>query len=180
MVTGCLRGRLPGVMFDKQKRGNDYKPLPVSGEDLKDLSSDWDVEFRHSRENTVQNTHFDKLKDLKDTDYVNFCGTIVYRKKVNVSSPVGMVLNLGLVHGVSEVFVNGQSCGVKWYGRRIHPVAARLKQGENRIEIHVVTVMGNYLKTLKDNKIAQAWTRRQDVVQPAGLVGPVTAYRIKN
>ena len=69
------------IVFDKQKRGNDYKPLPVSGEDLKDLSSDWDVEFRHSRENTVQNTHFDKLKDLKDTDYVNFCGTIVYRKK---------------------------------------------------------------------------------------------------
>ena len=154
--------------------------IVVSGEDLKDLSSDWDVEFRHSRENTVQNTHFDKLKDLKDTDYVNFCGTIVYRKKVNVSSPVGMVLNLGLVHGVSEVFVNGQSCGVKWYGRRIHPVSARLKQGENSVEVHVVTVMGNYMKTLKDNKIAQAWTRRQDVVQPAGLVGPVTAYRIKN
>ena len=104
----------------------------------------------------------------------------VYRKKVNVSSPVGMVLNLGLVHGVSEVFVNGQSCGVKWYGRRIHPVSARLKQGENSVEVHVVTVMGNYMKTLKDNKIAQAWTRRQDVVQPAGLVGPVTAYRIKN
>lgn len=98
--------------------------LPVSGEDLKDLSSDWDVEFRHSRENTVQNTHFDKLEDLKDTDYVNFCGTIVYRKKVNVSSSAGMVLNLGLVHGVSEVLLNGQSCGVKWYGRRIHPVAA--------------------------------------------------------
>ena len=168
------------IVFDKQKRGNDYKPLPVSGEDLKDLSSDWDVEFRHSRENTVQNTHFDKLKDLKETDYVNFCGTIVYRKKVNVSSPAGMVLNLGLVHGVSEVFVNGQSCGVKWYGRRIHPVSARLKQGENSVEVHVVTVMGNYMKTLKDNKIAQAWTRRQDVVQPAGLVGPVTAYRIKN
>lgn len=83
------------IVFDKQKRGNDYKPLPVSGEDLKDLSSDWDVEFRHSRENTVQNTHFDKLKDLKDTDYVNFCGTIVYRKKVNVSSPVGWFLTLG-------------------------------------------------------------------------------------
>jgi len=93
-------------------------------------------------------THFDKLKDLKETDYVNFCGTIVYRKKVNVSSPAGMVLNLGLVHGVSEVFVNGQSCGVKWYGRRIHPVSARLKQGENSVEVHVVTVMGNYMKTL--------------------------------
>lgn len=89
------------------------------------------MEFRHSRENTVQNTHFDKLKDLKDTDYVNFCGTIVYRKKVNVSSPVGMVLNLGLVLDVSEVFVNGQSCGVKWYAGvsiRLQPVETGRKQ----------------------------------------------------
>ena len=146
---------------------------------MKDWSTDWDVEFRHSRENSVQKAHFDKLQDLKDTDYVNFCGTAVYRKKINVSSPEGMTLNLGLVHGVSEVFVNGQSCGVKWYGRRIHPVAAQLKQGENLIEIHVVTVMGNYMKTLTDNKIAQAWTRRQDI-QPMGLVGPVTTYTVKS
>lgn len=167
------------IVFDKQKRGNDYQPLPTSGTNLKDWSTDWDVEFRHSRENSVQKAHFDKLQDLKDTDYVNFCGTAVYRKKINVSSPEGMTLNLGLVHGVSEVFVNGQSCGVKWYGRRIHPVAAQLKQGENLIEIHVVTVMGNYMKTLTDNKIAQAWTRRQDI-QPMGLVGPVTTYTVKS
>ena len=76
--------------------------------------------------------------------------------------------------------MNGQSCGVKWYGRRIHPVAAKLKQGENSVEVHVVTVMGNYMKTLKDNKIAQAWTRRQDGVQSAGLVGPVTVYSIES
>ena len=25
------------IVFDKQKRGNDYKPLPTSGTDLKDL-----------------------------------------------------------------------------------------------------------------------------------------------
>ena len=53
-----------------------------------------------------------------------------------------------------------------------------VEQGENLIEIHVVTVMGNYMKTLKDNKIAQAWTRRQDI-QPMGLVGPVTTYQVK-
>ena len=58
-----------------------------------------------------------------------------------------------------------------------------VKEALNAIDVNGITVsqvMGNYLKTLKDNKIAQAWTRRQDVVQPAGLVGPVTAYRIKN
>ena len=167
------------IVFDKQKRGNEYRPLPASGMNQKDWSTGWEVEFRHSREDTVQKAHFEKLQDLKDTDYVNFCGTAIYRKKIQVSSPEGMTLNLGLVHGVSEVFVNGQNCGVKWYGRRIHPIAAQLKQGENLIEIHVVTVMGNYMKTLKDNKIAQAWTRRQDI-QPMGLVGPVTTYTVKS
>ena len=34
------------------------------------------------------------------------------------------------------------------------------------------------MKTLKDNKIAQAWTRRQDI-QPMGLVGPVMTYQVK-
>lgn len=165
------------VVFDKQKRGDDWKPLPAIGKDLKDLSTDWEVEFRHSRENTVQKTHFEKLVDLKDTDYVNFCGTIVYTKKMQVSSATGMTLNLGLVHGVSEVFVNGKSCGVKWYGRRIHLLADLLKTGENIIEVHVITVMGNYMKTLKDNKIAQGWTTRQDI-QPMGWVGPVNLYRV--
>ena len=124
----------------------------------------------------MQSAYFEKLQDLKDTDYVNFSGTVVYKKKIYVSSPIGMMLNLGLVHGVSEVFVNGQSCGVKWYGRRIYPIATQLKMGDNIIEVHVVTVMGNYLKTLTDNKIAQRWTRKQDI-QSMGLVGPVIIYK---
>lgn len=166
------------IVFDKQKRGDFWRPLPTTGSAGIDLSADWDVEFRHSREDTIQKTHLDKLGDLKDTDYVNFCGTIVYVKKVNISSPRNMVLNLGLVHGVSEVFVNGQSCGIKWYGRRIHPLAEYLKMGENTIEVHVVTVMGNYMKTLNENKIAQAWTAKQDI-QPMGWVGPASIYKIQ-
>ena len=35
------------------------------------------------------------------------------------------------------------------------------------------------VRTLTDNKIAQAWTRRQDI-QPMGLVGPVTTYTVKS
>lgn len=170
------------IVFDKQKRGNDWKPLPTAGQSEQAISEDWEVELRHSREETVKKVHFDKLIDLKDApDYVHFCGTAVYRKSVQVSSPAATVLNLGLVEGICEVFVNGKSCGVKWYGRRIYPIADLLVKGENEIEVHVVTVMGNYMKTLTDNKIAQAWTNRKSGPQPdqsMGLVGPVTIYKI--
>jgi hypothetical protein len=54
-----------------------------------------------------------------------------------------------------------------------------LKNGRNEIEISVVTSMGNYMKSLTDNPIAQYWTNEKNKVQPLqsmGLIGPVTIY----
>jgi len=47
------------------------------------------------------------------------------------------------------------------------------------LEVKVTTSMGNYMKTLKDNGVAQKWTneRRQDQpIQSMGLLGPVRLY----
>lgn len=167
------------IVFDKHRRGEPWKPLPTTGSDKQDLSSGWEVEFRYSLEDTVQKEHFDKLVNLTETEkHAGFCGTAVYTKKINVASPENLVLNLGQVHGVSEVFVNGKSCGVKWYGRRLHLLKDRLVSGENTIQIHVVTTMGNYLKRKeKEFEVAYSWVKQQDD-QPMGLVGPVELYRI--
>ena len=54
-----------------------------------------------------------------------------------------------------------------------------IKEGKNEIEIRVVTTIGNYLKSLTDNRVAQYWTnegRTIQPLQPMGLVGPVTMY----
>jgi hypothetical protein len=83
------------------------------------------------------------------------------------------------VFGISELKVNGKDCGVKWYGRRIFMVADKFVQGRNTIEIKVTTTMGNYMKSLTDNPIAQYWTNEKNKVQPLqsmGLIGPVTLY----
>ena len=166
------------IVFDKNKKGEDWKPLPTTGANKQIFNNDWDVEFRYSLEEKVEKEHFDKLINLLDSEkYIGFSGTVIYSKKINVLYPEDMVLNLGLVHGVSEVFVNGKSCGVKWYGRRIHLLKDQLVEGENLIEIHVITVMGNYMKRMEDNKLAQSWVRKQDD-QPMGLVGPVELYKL--
>ena len=88
-------------------------------------------------------------------------------------------LNPGKVFGVSELFVNGENAGVKWYGQRIYNVQAFLKNGNNTIEIKVTTTAGNYLKSLKDNRVGQYWTNEGRTIQPLqsmGLLGPVTIY----
>jgi hypothetical protein len=170
------------LVFDKEKKGAVWSPAPTGAGDQtnKRLTLQWSVEFHHI-DGSVKTTTMDTLQDLKDTpDFVNFCGTAVYR----ASLPVGekgkiQWLNLGKVAGVCELTVNGRSAGVQWYGRRIFPVAHLLQKGENTLEVKVTTVMGNYMKSLKDNAVAQYWTnenRKNQPLQSMGLIGPVTIY----
>jgi hypothetical protein len=115
------------------------------------------------------------------TDYVSFSGTIIYRNILDCLTTRGIVLNLGRVYGTSELKINGISCGVKWYGRRIYEIGDYLHQGKNDIEITVTTSMGNYMKSLTDNPIAQYWTNAGNKNQPLqsmGLIGPVIYYRL--
>lgn len=152
-----------------------------------DISEDWGIALYHSLLNDTTTSHFDTLFDLKDNEkHQHFCGTIVYRKTFNMGSDVARnvstVLDLGLVEGVSEVFVNGQSAGVQYFGRRIYDLSPYLHEGLNAIEIHVTTTLGNYLKTFGREDNLTTWVyvnhpRRDQPLQPMGLLGPVKLYQ---
>jgi hypothetical protein len=156
-----------------------------------DLSNDWEVELKHARLDTLIHTHFDTLFDLKDhPDYQHFAGTLVYRKTIQHHEDASgsdalreSLLDLGLVEGVSEVFVNGKSAGVRYFGRRIYDLSDLLHEGDNALEIRVTTTLGNYLKTLSREENPTTWIyvnhpRRDQPLQPQGLVGPVKLFTI--
>lgn len=168
------------LAFSKDKQGTLWSPLPLTGNEVKAFNQSWKVELQHSLEDSVKTFDMDELTDLKDTDYERFTGTAIYRKKINASAKTSNYLNLGKVWGVSELFVNGQSCGVKWYGNRIYNLKGIIKEGSNDIEVRVTTSMGNYMKTLEDNETAQKFlilkNKNQDI-QSMGLIGPVTLYQ---
>ena len=176
LYLGPVDSRL--IVFDRRKEGAPWRPLPTTGSGLQTLTG-WDVELRHSIERTVETTRMETPVDLKDTAYVHFTGTVVYRKTIAVSDTRGVILNLGKVYGLSEVAVNGRECGVTWFGNRLYDLSGKLRAGENDLEIRVVTTMGNYLKTLTDNRTAQRWVNRPGRPQPIqsmGLAGTVTLY----
>lgn len=167
------------IVFCEEKEGKEWKPIPVSGEYAETINNDWKVELRHSREHTIANFEMYALTDLKETKYVNFTGTAVYKRIITLKKETSNYMNLGKVWGVSELFVNGKSCGVKWYGDRIYNLAGKLNDGANEIEIHVITSMGNYMKTLTDNETAQKFTvlkNKNQPIQSMGMLGPVTIY----
>lgn len=177
LELGPAESRL--IIFNKEKKGAKWTPAPENGTNSRLLNDDWEVELHHSRENWVKTIRMEELKDLKDTEFVNFTGTAVYRRRIDAGTVKPAFLNLGKVWGVSELFVNGKSCGMKWYGNRIFSIAEHLQEGSNDIEIRVITTMGNYMKTLKDNKTAQKFTNRKSgpqEIQSMGMIGPVSIY----
>jgi hypothetical protein len=168
-------------VFDKDKTGTAWKQLPVEGTDQKTINVGWKAELRHCNDGSVKTVNFDKLTDLKDNpEFANFAGTITYSNIINIEDPENVIINLGKVYGVSVLSINGQKCSTKWYGRRVDSIGKFLEKGENRIEIMVVTSMGNYMKSLTSNPIAQYWTNEKNKIQPLqsmGLIGPVTLYK---
>lgn len=168
------------IVFDFAKGGEEFVPVRTFGANMRRLSDRWNVELMQSLTGESKTFFMSELKDLnEDPEFVNFTGTALYRKKITVDNSKNLILNLGKVAGVSELFVNGKPVGVKWFGRRIYDISNFVSLGENDIEVRVVTTMGNYLKTLKDNENVQHWVNRpgrEQEIQSMGLIGPVDIY----
>jgi len=161
------------IVFDNNEDG---QPMPVKRPDSAstlDLGGPWKVSLHHVDGTSRQKT-LEKLVDFKeDPELKTFAGTAIYTNTINIDSRDSYAyLNLGEVNGISEVSVNGNKLGFKWYGNHLYDLKNALKEGSNTIEIKITTVLGNYCKSLDNNSIAQRWTRRQSYAS-VGLIGPV-------
>jgi hypothetical protein len=168
------------LVFDRQKKGPVYNPLNRAGKTAVEIKTPWSLTGQHVN-GAIITKEMDQLKDLKEIpEWVNFCGTIIYRNNFIIEDATKVeCLDLGKVFGVSEVVVNGTNAGAKWYGRRVYPVGEFIQKEMNIVEIKITTTMGNYLKSLTDNPVAQFWTNEGRTIQPLqsmGLLGPVIIY----
>ncbi len=69
------------------------------------LNNPWLVEFRHI-DGSVKKISMEVLKDLKDVPEVaHFSGTVIYQTNLIIDKEIEY-LNLGKVHGISELKIN--------------------------------------------------------------------------
>ena len=168
-------------VFDKDRKGEEWSEVPLSGNNQISIVNGWKADFIHCYDGSEKTSDMDTLTDLKDSEeHVSFAGIVRYRNSFNIKKlPSRTYLNAGKVYGLCIAVVNGKDIGIRWYGRRIYDITDYIREGTNELEIKVVTSMGNYMKSLKDNPIAQYWTNEKNKVQPLqsmGLIGPVTIY----
>jgi len=159
-------------------RDNTHHPFhpnkyPVAASQDKVIPGPWDVKLEHV-DGTERTIVLQDLVDFNEREELkSFAGTIIYHKQLSIDK-IGapLRLKLGYVHAISELAVNGHDLGVRWYGEHVYDVSSAVAPGLNNISIKVVTTLGNYMKTLKDNPTAHAWTSNTPFY-PLGLIHPV-------
>lgn len=168
------------IVFNNKKDGPKWNPKPLDAPDAQSIKG-WILSLKHGRDGWVRTTRMDYPRDLKDTEFINFMGEVTYKTKIKGNkSNKQTFLNLGKVWGVAHLFINGTDCGVTWFGNRVYDVTKYLREGDNDVEVKVVTSMGNYMRTLTDNDTAVKFTggRKAQPVESMGIGGPVTLYSI--
>ena len=90
------------------------------------------------------------------------------------------ILDLGEVHDIARVRVNGRDAGTVWKQPYRLDVTELVKQGSNKLEVEVVNTWLNRLIGDEQPDVSKSGTftimkswKAQDSLLPAGLLGPV-------
>lgn len=113
-----------------------------------------------------------------------FSGTAIYQKKFllsDIHTPIH--LDLGTVHAIASVKVNGRTITTLWKPPYTTEITTAVKQGTNTLEIQVTNAWHNrlvgdqQLGTRPSSFTTTSPITAQTPLQPSGLLGPVRLIR---
>ncbi|MEX0331819.1 MAG: glycosyl hydrolase [Puniceicoccaceae bacterium] len=157
-------------------------------EALLEIDSGWQMRFDPLRGGPAEPIRMEYLSDWRTSDNPairHFSGTAVYEarfrlEEASLGGSGAVYVDLGTVHNLARVFVNGIDCGVAWTDPMRLEVTGQLRLGENHLRIEVTNTWANRLigDREKDQASALTWTRApyrlgEGPLLPAGLLGPV-------
>ncbi|TWU34349.1 glycosyl hydrolase [Novipirellula artificiosorum] len=165
----------------------DDKPLlttKVSGLRVREVAGPWKLDFPAGWDTPTQ-VAIEGVKPwstLDDPTARAFSGSAMYRAPLNVeASELGrpLQLDLGQVHVIAEVSINGKQVGTLWAPPFRMDIAAHVHEGENVLQVTVTNPWHNRL-VFDANLPAEerkTWTYqapdKNASLLPAGLSGPV-------
>jgi hypothetical protein len=164
------------------RTSSNYSPLHV----ITTLSGSWMVNF-DPKWGGPAGVRFDSLVDWTNRPEEGikyYSGTAVYHKTFKLESlPENgrrLILDLGEVHEVAVVRLNGRDLGVVWNKPPRLDITSAAKKGENDLEVKVVNLWPNRLKadeTLpKEKRFTETNMHKFTAASPllpSGLIGPV-------
>ena len=153
------------------------------------LDSAWEVTIDPAKAGPFKPVMMQQLSDwqtMEDPAVRFYSGTAVYKTRFRLDEDAAApdassYLDLGTVHDVAEVILNGSPCGVAWTIPMRVEVTGKLRPGKNELSIEVTNTWANRLigDHLGHSADPPVWTRApyrlgDGPLLPAGLLGPVT------
>jgi hypothetical protein len=161
------------VVFEPEKLDLPKYSAGVISSKRQPLEALWEVRFEHADGNMFTR-EMEELIDFRTSEEEairNFSGTVTYSTDIENSEGRDYICLVDVNEGVSELRINGESAGMKWYGSHMYEVGSLWSPGSNRIEIVLTTTLANYCGSLKENQTARAWTQSYRTPVSSGLTG---------
>jgi len=182
------------IVFNPKKRQLPEYRLPAI-DLVTEIKGPWTLSFPEGRGTPASVT----LNDLicwteHENQGINyFSGTATYSKSITISDEMAannnpVVLDLGEVLDVAEIFVNGQSAGILWTYPYKADIRDYIREGENELEIRITNLWVNRLtgdmNLPPEERVCQtnhpyvlrdrsSWGGEAYKVRRSGLLGPV-------
>src|SRR3984957_6385941 len=154
------------------------------------LEGNWDLSFEPSRgaPDQMQSGALGSWTQSPECGIKYFSGIGTYCKTFDLGTDAleagaRVLLDLGEVHELAEVTLNGQFVGTAWYEPFRLDVTEAIQRGTNAIQIRVANLWVNRLiGDQQPGSTAGAFTvtptyRPDAPLRPSGLMGPVTLLR---
>ncbi len=148
----------------------EYQHMPQK---MNPLKATWEVAFEQVDGQVFHET-MQHLINFRSSDHAsirNFAGTVTYSTILENDGEIRFLQLSEVNEGITEVALNGEKVGMKWYGNHRYDLGPFINKGENTLSIKLTTTLANYCASLKDNPVSQEWTKHYETPLSSGLVG---------
>ncbi|WP_380601128.1 glycosyl hydrolase [Steroidobacter flavus] len=173
------------IVFRRKAEQKEWT-APKLEEALTTVDGPWSVSFESGR-GAPPTATFDQLVSWPDIEAPGiryFSGGATYSKQIKVATGwlaggKRVHLDLGTVHELATVMVNGKPVGTAWHAPYRLDITDALRRGENKLEIKVVNLWPNRLIGDKQPGATpvtfapQSPYNANSPLLPSGLLGPV-------
>jgi hypothetical protein len=175
------------VVFKDPATKSSFTLAPVTEKSLLTLSGDWDLSFQKDRgaPAAIKINALGSWTGNTDPGIKYFSGTGTYTKTFDASADwfakgARLILDLGDVKNLAEVFLNGKPMGILWRKPFLADITHALKPGTNTLVIKVTNLWVNRLigdqqpdVTKKITYTTIPFYNAKSPLLPSGLMGPV-------
>lgn len=132
-----------------------------------ELPTKWNVKYADS----MSYPNFHEVLNIESLGFVHLlegfedkAGTVQYSSEIEVEEVRHTVLNLGDVYETAQVFVNGESAGIRICKPYIFDISKYLNKGKNQVCIEITNTLGTQVRDSLSHYLP---------IEPFGIYGPV-------